>query len=61
MSLEFFDDIPKWYRIPYKETCSGCDKIYTIYTQDDDEPEYYTNIYLECSCGHYVDFSLPVN
>lgn len=46
---------------PYKEVCTNCGKEYVLFTQKDDDPEYYTDVYILCKCGEYVEFSLPVN
>ncbi len=45
----------------YKETCSTCGKTHMLYTQHDNDPEYYTNVILQCDCKDYVVFTLPVN
>jgi lysyl-tRNA synthetase class I len=45
----------------YSESCLNCGKVIEVSTQKDDCPEYYTEVYVKCSCGHYVEFNLPVN
>jgi len=45
----------------YKETCEGCGKEHSMFTQPDNGPEYYTQVALRCSCDEYVMFNLPVN
>ncbi len=45
----------------YTEVCSCCGLKQIILTQRDNYPEYYTNIYLQCQCGEYIKFQLPVN
>ena len=37
------------------------DNIIEILTQPDRHPEYYTQIFVKCSCGKSVEFCLPVN
>lgn len=44
----------------YKEKCV-CGKEIEVSTQQDGCPEYYTEIYVKCTCGKSVNFSLPVN
>jgi len=44
----------------YKETCE-CGKVIEVSTQPDECPEYYTTVYVRCSCGKSVHFELPVN
>lgn len=44
-----------------KEKCSNCGKEIQISTQQDRNPEYYTDIYIKCDCGNSVSFLLPVN
>lgn len=45
----------------YKEKCSNCGKEIEISTQQDKNPEYYTDIYIKCDCGKSISFMLPVN
>lgn len=43
------------------KTCF-CGMKITIFTQRDDNPEYYYGINVVCaSCGKFVEFTLPVN
>lgn len=44
----------------YKEQCE-CGAVIEVVTQKDNNPEYYTTVLVKCTCGRYVDFSLPVN
>ncbi len=53
------EEVEKWNH-KYKEPCD-CGRINTLYTQEDDKPEYYTDVYLECICGNFIHFRLPVN
>ena len=45
----------------YKKTCDGCGKEHSVFTQAENCPEYYTDVALQCDCGEYVMFNLPVN
>lgn len=47
----------------YTKECSTptCDKLHTVFTQEDDYPEYYTTVSVKCACGELVKFELPVN
>ena len=44
----------------YSKTCT-CGRVIEVSTQQDRDPEYYTDIYVKCECGKSVAFSLPVN
>lgn len=43
------------------EVCNGCGRQHRVYTQPDDNPEYYTKVSHICVCGEVVTFNLPVN
>jgi len=45
----------------YKRKCSKCGKIHILYTQKDEWPEYHISVYVQCKCGNYIKFTLPVN
>lgn len=49
------------HRYLYVEQCPCCALKQEILTQDDDFPEYHTEIYLKCQCGEFIEFILPVN
>lgn len=50
------------HRQEYTQKCSNCSKSVSLRTQADDDPEYYTDVFLECQkCGEAVRFYLPVN
>lgn len=49
------------YRQEYKETCPLCKREQLILTQRNNFPEYHTEIYLQCQCGEFIEFILPVN
>ncbi len=53
-------EIAQWEKYGYEEKCE-CGKVFKVLTQEDDVPEYHTNIYILCECGAYVQFDLPVN
>lgn len=55
------EDIPEGLRYPYHALCPCCGITQTMLTQRDNFPEYYTEIYLMCQCGEYLEFNLPVN
>lgn len=44
----------------YENKCV-CGKKIEVKSQEDDEPEYYTNIEVKCVCGKFIEFSIPVN
>lgn len=56
-----FEEIEEWDRYEYIEKCSCCGLEQKILTQHDVWPEYRTRVYLQCQCGEYMEFSLPVN
>jgi hypothetical protein len=53
-------DIIKFRQI-YEEECPLCKITTKVITQTDNYPEYHTEIYVQCNCGNYIEFSLPVN
>jgi hypothetical protein len=44
----------------YTNKCD-CGKEIEVRTQEDNNPEYYTDVYVKCDCSLYVLFNLPVN
>ncbi len=44
----------------YTDVCS-CGDLVEVSTQQDETPEYYTDVYVKCDCGKSVKFELPVN
>lgn len=44
----------------YEAVCE-CGERVEVSTQQDCDPEYYADVYVKCSCGRSVYFSLPVN
>lgn len=54
-------EVTQGNRNEYIQICGCCDIPQKILAQDDNKPEYYTEIYLQCQCGNYIEFILPVN
>jgi len=44
----------------YKERCE-CGEVIEVSTQQEQNPEYHTNVFVKCKCGKSVCFLLPVN
>ncbi len=61
MNTDTMFDFGGEYAQTYTSKCSKCGKVFEVSTQDDDRPEYYTDIYIRCDCGNSVEFILPVN
>ena len=61
MSEEQFIKQNGWYDVPYTQKCTGCGKEHIVYTQQDSNPEYHTQVYIVCECNEMVEFNLPVN
>ena len=57
MDLEQTDES---HRYEYIKWCS-CGNQIKLLTQEDRFPEYHTDVYVECQCGQYLLFQLPVN
>lgn len=55
------DDLNKSSLSKYIQKCKWCGVDLEVFTQKDEDPEYYTNIYIICMCGECVHFRLPVN
>lgn len=55
------EDIPLDLRNEYKKTCPLCTMTMIILSKADNWPEYYAEIYVQCQCGEYLNFELPVN
>jgi hypothetical protein len=46
----------------HKAFCPECAHKQSVFTQKDNEPEYYTKIYTRCvMCPSWILFELPVN
>ena len=48
------------YAQTYSKECS-CGKAVEVSTQKDNNPEYYTEIWVKCACGKEMKFDIPVN
>lgn len=57
----YINDIPEGCRVEYKQVCPCCHMEQKILSQRNNFPEYETEIYLECQCGEFIEFVLPVN
>ena len=57
---EFYDFGGK-YAQEFESKCNKCKKEISISTQKDENPEYYTDVFVKCKCGGSVSFRLPVN
>jgi hypothetical protein len=55
------DEIEDEDKFEYREECKNCGRFCTVLTQRDNYPEYYTYVYIQCVCGDYIKFDLPVN
>lgn len=56
-----FDFYREFNSFQYEKKCEQCGENHIVQTQDDDNPEYYSNVYIKCKCGEFVLFKLPVN
>ena len=46
----------------YSRMCENCGELNSVYTQDDNSPEYYIEVWVECrKCHAWIMFNLPVN
>lgn len=45
----------------YESECDQCEKSIFVETQKDNNPEYYADVYVNCDCGGFAKFELPVN
>ena len=50
------------WRQTYKSNCSHGTEV-SLITQADENPEYYTGVYIQCNCGcgESIYFDLPAN
>lgn len=58
MNLE---EVPEYLRVVYEKECPICCITQKILSKASNFPEYETEIYLQCQCGEYLEFILPVN
>ncbi len=56
-----FEEIPEWDRYKYHAECPVCRLITNLCTQEDSYPEYRAAVYVQCACGEWLEFHLPVN
>ncbi len=56
-----YEEIPETQRKEYTQICPCCGSYTTILSQGWGSHEYDTNVYLECCCGEWLEFILPVN
>lgn len=56
-----FEEIPEYYRCEYEEDCTCCGLTIRICAAKYNYPEYETEVYVQCDCGEYIFFELPVN
>jgi hypothetical protein len=45
----------------YIKDCPLCTMKTTVLAKADDDPEYYAEIWVQCSCGNCLSFDIPVN
>ena len=46
----------------YDVTCGGCGEVLSVYSQLDDNPEYYHDVRIKClRCANMVTFTVAVN
>lgn len=55
------EEIPEGLRYEYKKVCDVCDMTMKVMTQRNNSPEYETEVYIQCNCGNWIEFILPVN
>lgn len=55
------DEIPIGLQVEYCNTCDCCGLEQKILSQRDNFPEYEAEVYLQCQCGDFIEFILPVN
>lgn len=48
-------------RYTYTEICPCCSLEQEILTREDFSTQDYMDVYLQCQCGEYIKFELPVN
>lgn len=60
-SKKWFKESGSYYNTKYQSRCDKCRKLFVVTAQEDDSPEYYTHIAIDCDCGGKAYFELPVN
>lgn len=56
-----YEEIPEGQRTEYKQICPCCSWERKLLTQSSNFPEYEAEVYLQCECGEWLEFILPVN
>ena len=56
-----FEQIPRAMRENYTEICPCCGYYNTILTCDAKEAIHEAEVYMQCHCGEWLEFILPVN
>jgi hypothetical protein len=54
------DDIPK-DKVEYIQECPCCYMTTLVLANKWNSPEYETDVYVQCQCGEFLEFVLPVN
>jgi len=55
------EELNEWDKYEYTHKCPTCENIIKVFTQKDNYPEYYTDVFIQCYCGELLQFVLPVN
>ncbi len=56
-----FEEPCELSRCEYIKTCDCCGMNQKVLSQRDSFPEYTTEVYVQCTCGEFIEFILPVN
>ena len=54
------EDFPKC-KIEYSQECPCCELKMCVYADKYNDPEYEYEVYVQCQCGEFLEFILPVN
>lgn len=49
------------FRVEYSKECDICTMKMIVLGQKDNSPEYYSEIAIQCHCGNWLEFEIPVN
>lgn len=55
------EEIKKYNQHVYQENCDVCSQIINISTKKNDDAEFYTNVYVQCDCGNWIEFEVSIN
>lgn len=55
------EDIPIYARVPIEKICEICQCTQKILCSDSQVAEYEKEIWLQCTCGNFIEFIIPVN